>query len=120
MTDCGAVSPRLRRIRKRSGRCFELAAKGQQQDPTWTLFHWVIRAWLVRGDEVYDAVLDKFMSVDQYTGQERAVPERTYSLKEAARMICDAGYWGPWHETHGNVNGMVWQRNGMVSQRRRR
>jgi hypothetical protein len=86
------------------------------QDPTWTLVHGVIRewighAWLVRGDEVYDAVLDKFMSVEQYTDQERAVPERTYSAKEAARMICDAKYWGPWHETHGNVNGMVRQRS---------
>ena len=119
------VSPRLPRIRKRHGRCFELAALGQQQDPTWTLVHgrihgWIGHAWLVRADEVYDTVLDKFMSVEQYTAQERAVPERTYSLKEAARMICDSGYWGPWHKTQASVNGMVWQRNGMVSQRRRR
>jgi len=90
---------------------------GQMQDPTLTLVHGVIRewighAWLVKCDEVYDAVLDKFMPVEQYIAQERAVPERTYSAIEAAKIISRASCWGPWHETKGNVNGLLGKRGG--------
>lgn len=107
MTDTKQKGPRVR-ARDRTHRCYELAGKGQQRDPSWTLVHgtirgWIGHAWLEKDGAVYDAVLDRFMSVEQYVEEFGAKVERRYSRKEAAHEILSAQRltWGPWHATKG-------------------
>lgn len=94
--------PRLPRIRKRAHRCYELAGRGQQRDPSWTLVHGTLEscighAWLEKEGTVYD----RFMPIAQYIEEYAALAERRYSAKEAAEAMLSAkrATWGPWHKT---------------------
>lgn len=104
--------PRLN-VRRRMGRCFELAGRGQQAvDPTWSLVHGYIavfpdkprrnclmmaHAWLQKGHTVYDPVVDSVFSSKEYTDRFGAKPQRRYSAALAARFIHAFKHWGPWH-----------------------
>lgn len=103
-----AAGPRLPRIRKRTDRSYELAAKGQQRDPSWTLVHGTLKrgiehAWLEKDGSVYDPVADFFMASDQYVAALQAVAERRYSALEATEEMSSRKVktWGPWHTTKG-------------------
>jgi hypothetical protein len=99
-----AAAKRRRRYRLRSGRCYELAGKYLLDDPTWTLVHGTARgrdgrighAWLVRGDTVYDATLDKSFARADYVARYAANEVTTYRAIEAARAMLVSGHWGPW------------------------
>ena len=99
---------RLPRIRKRTHRCYELCGLGMLNDGVdgWTLAHGALlmpiasggmldiaHAWLVGPDgTIYDAVADAIKSGDRYR------VDRTYTQKQAAKLIVDTGQFGPWHE----------------------
>jgi len=95
------------KVRRRLGRCFELAGRGQQMvDPTWTLVHGriaavpgllVAHAWLEKRGVVYDPVLDRLMPARQYARDQSAVIERRYSFWQAVKASHASGHWGPWH-----------------------
>jgi hypothetical protein len=106
--------PRIR-ARTRARRCYELAARGLLQDPSWRLVHGTNlgmagHAWLTKDGIVYDAVRDQYMAADVYAQKRGAVAERHYGPNEAAEQVCLAGHWGPWHETAGAVQGVIRRR----------
>jgi hypothetical protein len=101
------------RVRRRQGRCLELAWKviaWESGGKRWFLIHGGIaqhplseniigHAWIELDDgRVYDPVLDKFMTKDAYMIHRRAVIERCYSLDEALRLVVEARHYGPWHQ----------------------
>lgn len=109
------MGPRVR-ARSRQGRCFELAGKGQQRDPSWILVHgtiygWIAHAWLEKDGTAYDAVIDRFVPVPQYEREFDAIAERRYGPREAAEAMLSGPQgrhtWGPWHESAGNVQGLL-------------
>jgi hypothetical protein len=86
------------RPRNRQHRCFELAARMQCDDPTWSLVHgyidgWIEHAWLRREGVVYDAVQDKSYTVEQYTTEFAAKEVASYDLKTACRLIAYSGLY---------------------------
>lgn len=98
--------------RRRNGRCFELAARGQTTiDPTWTLIHGraalvgtlpllIAHAWLAKGAYIYDPTLDEVLPAKEYKTRYKAVVEQRYSITETRRLLVAHEHWGPWHMTH--------------------
>jgi hypothetical protein len=100
----------LKRIRKRLGRCYELAFKVMLDEPgaeTFALVHGYVHmhghalghAWIETGDgRVYDTGLDRYMPRDEYAAERGAVIERRYTRMKAVQLAADTGnYGGPWH-----------------------
>ena len=108
----------LARIRKRLGRCYELAFKVifQEADAErFTLVHGRVRpgfvhehqvsgerighAWIETAiDKVFDPVSGEHTSFDQYQRLTRATVDRRYSRAEALRLVACTGHYGPWLE----------------------
>jgi hypothetical protein len=89
------------RARVRQGRCYELAGKGQQRDPSWTLVHgtWyggLGHAWLERDGIVYGVVLDREMPTVEYTNLVSSTGHFRYTVIEAAQHMSSLGHYGPW------------------------
>jgi hypothetical protein len=108
-----SAGPKVR-ARSRRGRCYELAFKGQIRDTSWILVHGTVRgrlrngtigrighAWLVKGQEVYDPVLDASTTAEEYANKYAAVEERRYTAEEMAKLVLSTNSRGPWHETNG-------------------
>jgi hypothetical protein len=106
----------LARVRKRAGRCFELAWRVMAYEPgaeRFTLVHggilqhrtlsenMIAHAWIELDDgRVYDPVTNKYMPTGEYAARRRAVVERRYDQREAMRASVEAGgHYGPRHET---------------------
>ena len=105
----------LRRVRKRQGRCFELAFKIMFEEPgaeRFTLIHggvcfqhppsenMVAHAWVELGDgRIFDPVLNEYMSRSAYTATRHAVIERQYNRLQAIELMSKTGHTGPWHTT---------------------
>ena len=53
-------------------------------------------AWLSKGGEVYDGVLDLTMPKGDYLRLYAAVARQTYTAHEAASLALERGHWGPW------------------------
>jgi hypothetical protein len=99
----------LKRIRKRKGRCYELALKVMLDEPgadNFTLVHGRVRApddsstghaWIVDGGRVYDPVLDRYFDPAVYADTYRATGAVGYTKDEAARLAMEQGHYGPWH-----------------------
>ena len=98
---------RLSRIRKRTGRCYELALKGVLQAPEWILVHGEVRgpegqrighAWLEgpSSDTVYDAVCDAVCSREAYLTHFAGVELARYTCKEASANVVQQSHYGPW------------------------
>lgn len=99
----------LRRVRKRHGRCYELALKIMSREPgaeRFALVHGYIghrmpigHAWIETGDgRVYDPVDDRYLPAAEYAASQGAVVERRYTRTEAMRMMVERdGHCGPWH-----------------------
>jgi hypothetical protein len=94
----------LSRVRKRQGRCYELAMTAAVRQTKLRVVHGRIlihghrlgHAWVLLPDgRAYDPVKDRFLA-----GQEITV-ERIYTAKEAAKALLAAGHYGPWHEGGG-------------------
>jgi hypothetical protein len=103
----------LRRVRKRSGRCYELAFRVMHEEPgaeRFVLVHGVVRerfghAWIELDDgTVYDPVVDLHLPADEYTTRAHAVAERRYTRAEALENMLKNNKYGPWHDTAGVIN----------------
>jgi hypothetical protein len=103
----------LRRVRKRRGRCYELAFRVMHEEPgaeRFVLVHGVVggrlgHAWIELDDgTVYDPVLDQRVPVDEYTTMFHAVAERRYTRAEALENMLKNNKHGPWHDTAGVIN----------------
>jgi hypothetical protein len=96
----------LRRIRKRQGRCYELANRVVFKETGWRLIHGRLHAsvpvvpyehaWLERDGNFYDPVLDKWFDAAEYVTTFGAVIDRSYSAKEAAHALLEHNHHGPW------------------------
>lgn len=96
-----AIDPRIRARSARTHRCYELAGRGQQRAPDWTLVHGLVHwgiphAWLMRSGQVYDPVADKFFASWDYERLYVAEILRSFSHREASLMVLKYGVWGPW------------------------
>jgi hypothetical protein len=101
----------LDRIRKRHGRCYELAGKAILYEPDaekWQLAHGTVwndvlevhmgHAWIVLEDgRIYDPVFHEYFDSQQFSERHAAKPERTYNKKEAIDHMTASKNWGPWH-----------------------
>lgn len=98
------ITCRLPLIRKRVGRCYELAYKGQAKASEWILVHGYVNgelgridhAWLECENQIYDAVKDEVYSVEIYTKKFNAVAVLRYDPKSAALNVVESGHSGPW------------------------
>ena len=89
----------LRRVRKRQGRCYELASRVvlRERGSGWTLIYGHLHAkvpsvpyshaWLERDGEVYDPVQDLWFSITQFVMIYEAVIDHSYSAKKAAVAV---------------------------------
>jgi hypothetical protein len=104
---------RLKRIRKRHGRCYELAGLAmlyERGSEEFVLAHGKVNfadgpdgrmahAWIILPDgRVYDPVLNKYYaSQDEYRLRHGAVVEVSYTHKEFCAAMVKAKHSGPWH-----------------------
>ena len=102
----------LARIRKRDGRCYELALKAMLLEPEadrWTLVHgrvWrgipgelIDHAWIELDDgRVYDPVKNTYMPGRQYRLMRKVVEVRRYTKQEAMALCAEAKHYGPWQK----------------------
>jgi hypothetical protein len=84
------------RPRTRRHRCFELTARIQWDDPTWTLVHGIVQsctehAWLSRDGVVYDAVLDKSFTAEDYVARFDAQEVASYDVRAASELLARVG-----------------------------
>jgi hypothetical protein len=92
----------LERIRKRLGRCYELAAKvmlNEAESDRFTLIHGTVgglgHAWIELGDgRIYDTTLNRYYPSGQYLKAALAV--HRYSRSEVIRMVSMSCVYGPW------------------------
>jgi hypothetical protein len=106
----------LARIRKRQGRCYELAVTvmlGEAEADQWVMVHgrlklakafgrpglegWYDHAWIVLDDgRIYDVVHDHYSSSEQYRARWGAVADHHYSQSDTSRLIDVSRNYGPW------------------------
>lgn len=111
---------RIPRLRKRAGRCYELALRGvlraAELEEEWTLVHGTCRgiagstighAWLERGAMVYDPVCDQQFTFEDYATTYGALSIVRYSSPEAAMALLTAGHYGPW-DPLACIDGTRW------------
>jgi len=101
-----ALTCRLPRIRKRIGRCYELAYLGQEVGTEWVLVHGeaagppkigrIGHSWLEFDGWVYCAVLDEAMPRAEFYRKYGAIPQATYGRRAAAALVAQFGHFGPW------------------------
>jgi hypothetical protein len=105
----------LKRVRKRDGRCYELAWTALDLEPGGEHFRLVhgkvynatldVRmdhAWVVLPDgRVYDPVFNKYFPWRLYAKWYAAVAEVTYTRREAMAAIVATRHYGPWHDPPG-------------------
>ena len=96
------------RFRKRAGRCYEIAWKQLLSDERfadWRLVHGEARgpederighAWLEKGEELFDPVLNLFFANGEYRMRYAAVTLKAYDRLEAARIGATKEHFGPW------------------------
>lgn len=118
--DLGAMADhiqavRMKRIRKRNGRCYELAYCGLMQandkgaTGKFVLVHGEVNgppdlaprtghAWLeyIGAPFVYDAVKDKTIPMIDYYRTMKPTNITKYALIEAAQMAVKTSHYGPW------------------------
>ena len=97
-------------VRKRQGRCYELAYKVLMDEPDvpgLLLVHGTVvevrtrisHAWLMLPDgRAYDPVLKRYFSAREYVGRFEAIADRSYTPKEAAEAALHHKHFGPWVE----------------------
>jgi hypothetical protein len=97
----------LARVRKRNGRCYELAFRVMLDEPGadgFTLIHGRVgpamigHAWIDLNDgRVYDPVRDSYVQGEGYAAfMGGAVVEQRYTKHEAMQASLDARHYGPW------------------------
>lgn len=106
--DANTPTCRIKRIRKREGRCYELAMRGCQQAPEWELVHGecnghsgarkIGHAWLEFDDEAYCPILDKTMPIGDFLRILGAQAYARYSSEDAICLMLRSGHYGPWND----------------------
>lgn len=106
--DANTPTCRIKRIRKREGRCYELAMRGCRQAPEWELVHGecnghagagkIGHAWLEFDGEAYCPVLDKAMPVGDFQRILGARAYARYSSEDAICLMLRSGHYGPWND----------------------
>jgi hypothetical protein len=100
----------LKRVRKRGGRCYELALKIMLYEPgaeLFTLVHGRLdrpwsdgnahHAWIELNDgRVYCTTWKKYEPADGYARRWGAVADRRYTKAEAVKLMLASGHYGPW------------------------
>jgi hypothetical protein len=104
--DAPDLTCRIPRLRKRDGRCYELAWNGCMQGEEWKLIHGEVNgpigiarmghAWLEFDGWAYDPVLDKVMRANVYAYIHKAMVHKKYSKVQAANKAIETGHHGPW------------------------
>lgn len=104
--DAPKLTCRLSRLRKRAGRCYELAYRGCCQANEWTVVHGETigplgvgrmgHAWLENNGWVYDPVLDRTMPFDEYVWRVEAVVLKRFTAWEMYNQAAKCGHYGPW------------------------
>jgi hypothetical protein len=100
----------LERVRKREGRCYELAWRVMCDEPGadhFTLVHGcagpnlIGHAWIDLNDgHVYDPVRNEYVLAADYAAfMGGAVTDHRYTRLEAMTVSAAAGHYGPWHAT---------------------
>jgi hypothetical protein len=105
------------RHKNRAGRCFELSFTYLLGHPEYTLVHGTLNsdvlpiahAWIENQNGfVYDLVQNQEFPVQEYCQKFQAKKVVTYSQKEAAKLMVEAGGTaGPWDEGYMNIPGLV-------------
>jgi len=99
----------LKRIRKRQGRCYELALKVmlyESESDSFTLVHGRVEniengrfghAWIeLNNGLVYDTSANRYTPAGQYATENKAVVDHRYSRAEALGLACLSHNCGPW------------------------
>lgn len=104
-----APACRIPRLRRRDGRCFELAFRGCLRAQEWTLVHGecngppgvgsIIHAWLEFDGHAYCPTNDLLLPVEEYERVFGAVARYRYSFQEASRKLAEYRRYGPWELT---------------------
>ena len=95
---------KLRKFRKRTGRCYELSFATILDNPDWLLVHGSVNgryerighAWLEKDGMIYDAVLNERMPKDVYFEKYDVENCLTCANLEAAKLVLSTGHYGPW------------------------
>lgn len=106
----GFTLPRIKGLRRRAGRCYELAGRSAVDHEEWALVHGVVsmtggvrmgHAWVERDGWVYDHVLDRVMRLEEFKAPPFLAVEwrRWPGGKSVAAAMLDHGHWGPWVDT---------------------
>ena len=91
------------------GRCYELNFLFQVRNPDYKLVHGYItsifppyqtidHAWCIKGDIVYDAVLEKEFPKIVYDGLYKTEIGVIYTHEEAMNKTLETGHYGYWHK----------------------
>ena len=105
--DDGSPTCRIPRLRKREGRCYELALRGCLKASEWELVHGecidkfgnrIGHAWLEFDGEAYCPVLDNCMASVFFYKKLQATTITRYSMIEALIMHLHHQHAGPWHD----------------------
>ena len=96
---------RVPRLRKRAGRCYELACKGQSQAPSWTLVHgWldygpaIGHAWLEKEGNVFCPTSDAVFTIPAYYALHHARVIAKFSRIQACVCLIKSNHYGPWED----------------------
>ena len=101
----GNPTCRIPRLRKREGRCYELAIRGCLQAPEWKLVHGechghngirIGTAWLEFDNVAYCPVLDVCLPVVVFERRLGAVVHARYTADEVLFLQVRFGHAGPW------------------------
>ena len=103
----------MRRIRKRQGRCYELAARvmlNEDGSETFTLVHGVVssgfawrrvgHAWIELPDgKVYEPVLNEYMTKAGFDSRAKPSECQRYAYMQAMKLLGHTGTFGPWTDS---------------------
>ena len=101
----GNPTCRIPRLRKREGRCYELAIRGCLQATEWKLVHGerpghngtrIGHAWLEFDNVAYCPVLDLCMPIPMFEKRLRAIAHARYTTDEVLFMKMRHRHMGPW------------------------
>ena len=101
----GNPTCRIPRLRKREGRCYELALRGCLQAPEWELVHGecnghngtrIGHAWLELDGEAYCPVLDLCIPIPIFEKRLQAIAHVRYTADEVLFMKLRHRHMGPW------------------------
>ncbi len=96
-------------MKDRLGKCYQLSWQYVTKNSSYKLVHGYItdrvktgrtidHAWVEKGNEVYDPVMDKRYPKQAYYGLFGVEAEKVYNSKEALDLGSKYGHYGPWHK----------------------